>query len=120
MFAATACPGKYLGSKIPYIVSEVNKKLKTTASVSKPTKVLDSTGFKKGDKSLGVLAFKCLLMVARKQGYIKRKVNCDNKYTSGVKEIVNYFLNKWGYKANGIAGEKFIKKMTSAILNKIK
>lgn len=120
MFAATACPGKYLGDKIPYIVSEVNKKLKTTESVSKPTKVLDNTGFKKNDKSLGVLAFKCLLMVARKQGYIKRKVNCDNKYTSGVEEIVNYFLNKWGYKTNGIAGEKFIKKMTSAILKKIK
>lgn len=33
-FAATACPGKYLESKIPYIVKEVNKKLKATTTTT--------------------------------------------------------------------------------------
>lgn len=95
---------------------------KVTGAVkpSMPTRVLDRTGFKKGDKSLGVFAFKCLLIIAKKQGYIKRTINCNGKYTSGVEEIVNHFLSKWGYKANGIAGEAFIKKMNSAVLRKIK
>ena len=67
-----------------------------------------------------MLAFKCLLIVAKKQGYIKRTINLNGDYTSGVESIVKYFQNKWGYVDNGIAGEKFIKKMRSAILLKIK
>lgn len=119
-FWATACPGPYLESRIPYVVSEVNKRLTAAQKTPEPTRVLDSSGFKKGDRSAGVLAFKCMLMAAKKQGYIERTVNCDDKYTSGVEQIVNYFLKKWGYVQNGIAGEGFIKKMNSAILKKIK
>ena len=33
-FAATACPGPYLASKFPYIVSEVNKQLTTSSATS--------------------------------------------------------------------------------------
>lgn len=86
---------------------------------AKRIKVLDYTGFKKGDNSVGVLAFKCLLIIAKKQGYIKRTINLNGNYTSGVEAIVNYFLKKWGYSPNGIAGKKFIKKMNSAILKKV-
>ena len=32
---------------------------------------------------------------------------------------INYLLGKWGYKQNGIAGEKFIKKLASEINKKI-
>ncbi|MGN0624592.1 MAG: CHAP domain-containing protein [Oscillospiraceae bacterium] len=88
--------------------------------VLKPTRVLDSTGLKKGDRGVGVLAFKCLLIIAKKQGYIKRTINLNGNYTSGVEAIVKYFQNKWGYVDNGIAGQKFINKMLSAILLKIK
>ncbi|WP_305138420.1 peptidoglycan recognition protein family protein [Dubosiella newyorkensis] len=35
-FAATNCPGPYLGSKFPYIAAEVNKRLSGQASPSKP------------------------------------------------------------------------------------
>lgn len=86
---------------------------------AKRIKVLDSTGFKNGDNSVGVLAFKCLLIIAKKQGYIKRTINLNGNYTSGVEAIVNYFLKKWGYSPNGIAGKNFIKKMNSAILKKV-
>ena len=38
MFAATSCPGPYLQSKLPYIVEQVNKRLKEgTAPVEVPT-----------------------------------------------------------------------------------
>lgn len=40
-FAATACPGPYLKSKLPYIASEVNKRLKQTETPSTPS--ADST-----------------------------------------------------------------------------
>ena len=33
----TNCPGPYLGSKFPYIASEVNKRLRGDKTVSKPT-----------------------------------------------------------------------------------
>lgn len=41
-FAATGCPGPYLGSKFPYIAAEVNKRLgtKTTAKATATTKHL--------------------------------------------------------------------------------
>ena len=41
-FKATECPGKYLESKIPYIVKEVNERLNPAAASTKPA----TTGFK--------------------------------------------------------------------------
>ena len=37
-YAATACPGPYLGSKFPYIAAEVNKRINgsTTTAPSNP------------------------------------------------------------------------------------
>lgn len=37
-FAATACPGKYLKSKFPYIAQEVNKRLKKTTATTNKSK----------------------------------------------------------------------------------
>lgn len=68
-------------------------------------KVLDRTGFKCKDKGLGVYAVKRRLIAL---GYT---LNDDNIFGSGTEKAVNALLKKWGYKENGIAGEKFIKKI---------
>ena len=65
--------------------------------------VLDVTGYKRGDKSLGVYALKCRLMAL---GF---KLNDDHGYGGGTEKAVNSLLKKWGYRENGIAGDKFLK-----------
>lgn len=86
----------------------------------KPTlKVLDTKGMKQGDKNLGVLELKAALHTAKKLGIISQNVTIDNGFGSGTTTIVNNLLSKWGYKPNGIAGENFIKKLNTAIENKI-
>ena len=42
-YAATACPGPYLGGKFPYIAEEVSRRLKSD-EVSKPTKPTEAAG----------------------------------------------------------------------------
>jgi hypothetical protein len=71
----------------------------------KPTdkNALDVKGFKRGDKGLGVYALKCRLMAL---GY---KLSDDQGFGSGTEKAVNNLLKKWGYRENGIAGEKFLK-----------
>ena len=105
-FAATGCPEKYLGGKYPYIAEEVNKRL---AAVSAP-KVLDSSGFKRGDKGVGVLALKKLLMLSGASG-----LDSSSGFGGGTEKAVNALLKKWGYKQNGIAGAKFVNKLYKAV-----
>lgn len=100
-FAATGCPEKYLGGKYPYIAAEVNKRLAAATP-----KTLDSSGFKKGNKGNGVLALKKLLMLAGASG-----LDSSGGFGGGTEKVVNALLKKWGYKQNGIAGEKFINKL---------
>lgn len=64
---------------------------------------LDVIGYKRGDKSRGVYALKCRLMAL---GY---KMNDDHGFGSGTEKAVNSLLKKWGYRENGIAGDKFLK-----------
>lgn len=79
---------------------------------TKPTAtVLDKTGFKKGDKSNGVLALKQLLILAKKKKIVTASMKNNNEFGGGTKKAVNQVLSKLGYKQNGIAGEKFIKKL---------
>lgn len=73
-------------------------------------KTLDSTGFKKGDKGNGVLALKKLLMLAGASG-----LDSSGGYGGGTEKAVNALLKKWGYKQNGIAGDKFINKVFKEI-----
>lgn len=68
----------------------------------KAKKALDSEGFKRGDKSLGVYALKQRLIAL---GY---SMKSDSGFGSGTEKAVNSLLKKWGYKENGIAGEKFM------------
>lgn len=64
---------------------------------------LDVIGYKRGDKSRGVYALKCRLMAL---GY---KMNDDHGFGAGTEKAVNSLLGKWGYRENGIAGDKFLK-----------
>ncbi len=69
-------------------------------------KALDSGGFKKGDKGDGVLALKCLLKLSGVKG-----LDDSGGFGGGTQNAVNALLKKWGYKENGVAGDKFIKKI---------
>ena len=73
-------------------------------------KTLDTAGFKKGDKGDGVLALKKLLMLAGAAG-----LDSSGGYGGGTEKAVNALLKKWGYKQNGIAGQKFINKLYKAV-----
>lgn len=55
-FAATECPGKYLESKIPYIVKEVNKKLNPTTTTANNNKATVNYKVKVTAKTLNVRA----------------------------------------------------------------
>ena len=77
--------------------------------------VLDKTGYKKGQKTIGVLALKQLLLLAKAKGLITAKLNNDNVFGKGTEKAVNELLGKWGYKKNSIAGKNFIKKIGAAL-----
>lgn len=64
--------------------------------------VLDATGFKRGDKSLGVYYLKRYLM--KHLGY---SMSDDMGFGAGTEKAVNDILRKGGYRENGIAGENF-------------
>ncbi len=66
---------------------------------------LDVKGFKRGDKSLGVYALKCRLIAL---GHSMKK---DHGFGKGTEKAVNSLLKSWGYKQNGVAGERFLEKI---------
>lgn len=74
-------------------------------------KTLDKSGYKKGDKTIGVFAFKQLLLIAKSKKMITASLNNDNTFGNGTEKAVNELLKKWGYKQTGIAGNNFIKKL---------
>ena len=74
-------------------------------------KILDKEGFKKGDKGNGVLALKQLLILAKSNKIVDAVLKNNDEFGGGTKKAVNQVLEKLGYKQNGTAGEKFIKKL---------
>ena len=103
--------GDYSYKDYPTLIKNTGKN-----GFKKPeVKVLDKTGFKKGDKTLGVLAMKELLIQAYLKKLISTKVLEDNGFGEGTEKAVNELLKKWGYKQNGIAGSNFIKKLAFAV-----
>ena len=96
-----------------FIRGFITPNFKKLATAEKPT--LDKTGFKKGDKSIGVLALKELLLIAKKKGILTQGVDENGSFGGGTHKAVNELLKKWNYKQTGIAGEKFIKKLTAKI-----
>ena len=82
--------------------------------VEKP--ILDKSGFKVGDKSLGVLCLKEWLAFARDKGMTSANFDCSHdKFAAGTEKAVNDILTKWGYQQNGVAGENFIKKLANSL-----
>lgn len=88
-----------------------NAVLRYPEAVPKALPVLDKTGYTKGKKTIGVLALKQLILIAKAKGYIKQGVNNDEAFGDGTEKAVNECLKKWGYKQNGVAGENFIKRL---------
>lgn len=77
--------------------------------------ILDIKGFKKGDKSKGVLALKNLLIIARKAKIITQQVDNNNIFGEGTEKAVNQVLKKLKHRETGVAGEVFIKKLSNLI-----
>ena len=78
-------------------------------------KVLDSEGFKRGDKSLGVYAYKQLLILAKKRGLITQTVDDNRSFGEGTEKATNALLGKWGFEQNGVAGEEVIRRLRKAL-----
>ena len=82
----------------------------------KPAKpVLDHNGFEYGDNTLGVMAAKELLRIAKRQKIITQGVDENSIFGTGTKLAVNEFLRKNGYFENGIAGVNFLRLITKQI-----
>ena len=92
----------------------------TATTTNTTTKILDSSGFKLGNKTSGVLALKQLIILANCLGIIKQGVDNNNVFGDGTQKAVNLLLNQWGYTQNGIAGNNFIKKLQTEIAKQIK
>lgn len=90
-----------------------------SSSHKKVAKVLDSKGYKKGDKSIGVLALKELLLIAKKKKIITQGMDENSSFGVGTHKAVNQVLKKGGYKETGVAGTKFIKYLAKLIRKKI-
>lgn len=94
-----------------YIRSYYNYPWNCVLRYPEELKTLDKTGYKKGDKTIGVFAFKQLLLIAKSKKMITASLNNDNTFGNGTEKAVNELLKKWGYKQTGIAGNNFIKKL---------
>lgn len=82
---------------------------KTTA------KILDKSGYKKGQATTGVFCLKKLLIIAKNKGIITQGVNNDKVFGEGTEKAVNQLLKQWKYKETGIAGDKFVDKLGKLI-----
>jgi GH25 family lysozyme M1 (1,4-beta-N-acetylmuramidase) len=79
-------------------------------------KVLDTSGAKKGDKSLGILSYKQLLLIAYAKKIVSVKVNNDNVFGDGTEKATNELLKRLGYKQNGIAGSRLVKALGEMLM----
>lgn len=106
--------GKY-GYTMDGFRTAVQKKIDGT---DKP--ILDKTGYKSGDNTIGALALKELLLIAKQLGLHKYGMDENTYVGKGTINAINSFLDKWGYAKNSIAGANFIMKLTNDIKNKLK
>lgn len=92
----------------------------STSQTTTTKPVLDKSGYKKDDATIGSLALKELLLLAKSLGMHKYGMDNNKSFGDGTLKAVNYLLGQWGYSQNGIAGENFIKQLHSEIEKKIK
>ncbi|MGN0613121.1 MAG: N-acetylmuramoyl-L-alanine amidase family protein [Porcipelethomonas sp.] len=81
--------------------------------------VMDKDGYKEGSSTIGVLSLKELLLIAKKLGINKYGMDKNRIFGKGTLNAVNYLLDKWGYKQNGVAGENFISRLHTEIDQKL-
>lgn len=81
------------------------------------TKVLDSSGMKNGDKNLGVIAYKQLLLIAYNKKIVTVKVDNNNVFGNGTEKATNELLKRFGYKQNGIAGNGLVKALGNLLIS---
>ena len=106
-----ACGYRTINVDGKYIRGYITPDFAAIADKDPDGKVLDATGLKKGDKSLGVLGVKQLLLIARKKGIVSAIFDNNQSFGNGTEKAVNQVLKKLGYKQTGVAGENFIKKL---------
>ena len=82
-------------------------------------KALDTTGFKRGDKGTGVYAYKKLLKLAANVTGVSINLADDGGFGGGTETATNKMLKKLGYKQNGVAGNKLIKKLYEIVEKKM-
>lgn len=82
--------------------------------------VLDKSGYRKGDKTIGSLALKEMLLIGRQLGLHNKGMDENRTVGDGTVNAINSLLGSWGYKQTGVAGEKFIKRLASEIRKKVK
>ena len=111
-----ACGYRTLTVNGRYIRGYITPEFSAIADKEPDGKVLDSTGMKKGDKSLGVLGVKQLLLIARKKGIVSAIFDNNQSFGNGTEKAVNQALKKLGYKQTGVAGENFIKKLGELVV----
>lgn len=75
--------------------------------------VLDKSGYKSGDKTIGSLSLKEQLLEAKELGLHNKGMDENQCVGEGTVNAINALLKSWGYKQNGIAGEKFIKRLAA-------
>ena len=81
---------------------------------------LDKTGFKKGDKTIGSLYLKEMLLVAKALKMHSNGMVENREVGSGTLRAINSCLSAWGYNGNSLAGEKFIMQLAKSIKQQIK
>ena len=85
----------------------------------KSDKVLDTTGYKYNDNSIGVLALKEMLMLAKQLKITTQGMDENGVFGDGTQKAVNQVLKRGGYSQNGIAGENFIKYLAKLLKSKV-
>ncbi len=82
-------------------------------------RVLDTSGYTKGDKSTGVFALKELLMISKQLKITTQGMDQNNIFGDGTENAVNQVLKKGGYRQNGVAGNNFVKYLYGLIKAKL-
>lgn len=96
--------------KFGYTMDDFRKAVKNKIN-EKP--VLETSGYKRGDKTIGSLSLKEQLLEAKELGLHKYGMDENRTVGDGTIRAINALLGSWGYKQNGIAGEKFIKRLAA-------
>lgn len=97
-------------SKYGYTMNGFRKAVKAKMSENnKP--VMDKSGYKKGDSTIGSCVLKQWLLLAKAKGVQPYNMDDTDNFGDGTQKAVNYLLKKWGYAETGVAGRNFAKRL---------